>query len=254
MDRAAYEIEAKVQESHWWFVGRRRMFARELRRAGVIPAARILDAGTGTGSNLRLLRELGFQRVVGLDNSEAALAFNALKGERQVCLGSVCDLPFPESSFDLVMATDIVEHVDDDARALAEIARVLRPGGQILLTVPAFLSLWGLQDRLAQHKRRYRMAEVLERLAAAGLAPGRHFYFNYLLFGPIWLARRAIDGFGIPLESENQVNSPAINGICSAIFRLDTLTAPLLHPPFGVSIFVLAERTAALAAPAPSGH
>jgi SAM-dependent methyltransferase len=245
MERAVYAVEDAIEERHWWFAGRRRLFARELRRAGIAADARILDIGTSTGTNLRLLRELGLTHVTGLDNSEDAIRFCRDKGLGPVERGDVLAMPFADGSFDLVLATDIIEHVDDDGRALGEIRRVLRPGGQAVLTVPAFAALWGLQDRVAQHRRRYRLAPLRRAVQAAGLRPRRAFYFNYLLFLPILLARRLIDALGIDVCSEAEINTPLINRLLAAIFRCDIATAPWLKPPFGVSILMLAEKPGA---------
>lgn len=241
MEATVYEIEARVEETHWWFRGRRRLFAREIMNARISREGRVLDIGTSTGTNLRMLRDLGFHDVTGIDSSDDALRFCASKGMGPVEKGDVCDLPFPSRSFDLVLATDIIEHVDDDSRALREICRVLAPGGRALITVPAFHSLWGPQDELAQHKRRYRLRPLSERIAASGLRPLKGYYFNYLLFAPIWAARWSIQRLGIRLESEAQVNTPALNALLSAVFSFDVMTAPWLRPPFGVSILCLAE-------------
>jgi SAM-dependent methyltransferase len=242
VDRSVYAIEAKVEQSHWWFVGRRHLFARELLKAGNRGSQEVLDVGSGTGSNLRMLRDLGFFNAVGLDNSEQAIRFCAEKGLAPVRYGDICAMPFDSDSFDLVLATDVIEHVEDDSLALREVARVLRPGGKALITVPAFSSLWGLQDRVAHHRRRYRQRELRDLLEASGLKPVHMFYFNYLLFVPIWLARRLIDVLGLKLESEGQLNAPIVNFILSAIFRLDTWTAPLVRPPLGVSILALVSK------------
>ncbi len=242
MEATVYEVEAAIEESHWWFVGRRALFAREILRAGIARSARTLDIGTSTGTNLRMLRELGFRDVIGVDASEEAIRYCAGKGLAPVRKGDACALPFADASFDLVLATDIIEHVDDDLLALREIARVLAPGGKALITVPAFPSLWGLQDEVARHKRRYRMRPLRARIAASGLGPLRGYHFNYLLFAPIWAARRVMAALGIRLESEAQINTPALNALFSALFSLDVRTAPWLHPPFGVSILCLAER------------
>ena len=108
------------------------------------------------GTNLRLLQELGICRTArGLDLSDDAIRWCAEKGLGTVEKGDVCNLPFGEASFELVLATDIIEHVDDDLQAITEIRRVLAPGGTAIITVPAFQSLWGLQDDVAHHKRRY---------------------------------------------------------------------------------------------------
>src|SRR5690606_39228932 len=111
---------------------------------------------------------------------------------------------------------------------------------RVLVTVPAFRMLWGLQDRVSQHKRRYRMAELVARLEQAGLGVHRRFHFNYLLFLPILLARRIIALFGNDLQSENQVNSPSVNRVLSWVFRFDVWTAPIVKPPFGVSCLAVA--------------
>lgn len=244
MRTATYAVEAEVEETHWWFVGRRRLFGRELTRAGIVRDARILDVGTSTGSNLRLLRDIGFTRVTGLDVSLEAIRFCESKGFGPVQQGSVCALPFPDASFDLVLATDIIEHVDDDVLALTEIARVLAPLGRVLITVPAFPSLWGLQDEVSLHKRRYRLRPLLDLVRRVGLRPCEAFHFNYLLFAPIWLARQIIRIAKVDLRSEGEVNTPALNLLLTAIFGADVWSARLLRPPFGVSVFLVAEKTA----------
>jgi SAM-dependent methyltransferase len=244
MDLAAYAVEAEVEETHWWFVGRRRLFGREITGLGLSKDAPVLDVGTSTGTNLRMLAELGYRRVVGLDLSDEAIRFCAEKGLGVVHHGDVCDLPFEDASLDLVLATDIIEHVEDDKLALSEIARVRVPGGSAVITVPAFQSLWGLQDEVSHHLRRYRLPVLRNAVEAAGLRPVRCFHFNYLLFVPIWLARQILRVFNIRAASESQVNTALLNGLLRRVFDLDVWTAPWLATPFGVSIFVLAEKFA----------
>jgi ubiquinone/menaquinone biosynthesis C-methylase UbiE len=242
MDIAAYEVEAEIEGSHWWFAGRRRLFAAEIERAGLHQEATILDIGTSTGTNLRMLRSLGFGNVQGLDASDEAIRFCVQKGFDTVRKGDLCDMPFASNVFDFVLATDVIEHVDDDEQAMTEIARILKPGGAALITVPTFRCLWGLQDEIAQHKRRYRKSELLALVTRSGMQIERQYYFNYLLLLPIWFGRRLIRWLGTSLKSEAEVNSPAVNQLLSFVFTADTITAPALHPPFGVSALVLARK------------
>lgn len=242
MLEATYAVEAAVEETHWWFVGRRQLFARELQRAGIARDARILDVGTGTGSNLRMLRDLRYSAVEGLDMSEEAIRWCTSKGLGPVRHGSISNIPFESESFGLVLATDIIEHVDDDQSALREIARVLAPGGTALITVPAFPSLWGRQDDVSLHRRRYRMSGLLELVRRPGLSILHAYHFNYLLFGPIWGARRIMRLARLQPKSEGQIRAPVLDQLLSAIFTLDIRSAPWLRPPFGVSILVLAFK------------
>ncbi len=239
MEKNTYAVEAGIEATHWWFVGRRKLFARELRRQSIPPDASILDIGTGTGTNLRMLKNLGFRHVTGLDPSDEAIRFCLEKGLGHVKKGDICTLPFGDAQFDFVFATDVIEHVDDDDRALAEISRVLKPGGKVLITVPAFQSLWGLQDDVSLHKRRYRMAALVSKLPLAGLRPEHFYYFNFLLFAPIWLARQVLRIGRVKLQSENQLNIAVLNRLLSFLFSVDISLAPYLRAPFGVSILIL---------------
>lgn len=244
MEAGTFAVEARIEATHWWFVGRRRLFAREIARACLSRTVRALDVGTSTGTNLRMLRDLGFADVEGLDLSEEAIRYCAEKALGEVHEGDICAMPFPDGSFGLVLATDVIEHVADDRLALAEVARVLKPGGVAIVTVPAFQTLYGLQDRVAQHRRRYLKQDLVEKIRDSGLEIGGVYYFNYLLFVPIWLARRVIDLFGARLDSEAELNSPAVNWILGRIFALDVLSARFLSPPFGVSLFAIARKPA----------
>ena len=109
---------------------------------------KVLDVGTSTGSNLRLLNNMGFEDVTGLDLNPEAIRFCAEKGLGDVKLGDVENLPFENETFDLILATDIIEHVDDDGRAVRELQRVLTPGGKLLITVPAFRHFGGTTTTL----------------------------------------------------------------------------------------------------------
>lgn len=242
MDPATYKIEAEIEASHWWFKGRRRLFSDILRGLDLPKDARILDVGTGTGANLRMLRDLGFTNVTGIDNNDLALEFCRQKGLGPVDRGDICHLPFPDGNFDVTLVTDILEHVEDDGLALAEIHRVLDRGGKAIITVPAFPILWGLQDRVSQHKRRYRMAGLVDRVKSAGLVCRESFHFNYVLFLPILIARSVIRWFKLNLKSENLLNTPVLNSILTGVFGFDVVTSRRLSPPFGVSILILAER------------
>ena len=242
MDIGIYATEAAIERDHWWFHGRRLLLSRIIRELSLGPGSAVLDVGTGTGSNLRMLRELGFEHVLGLDRSPEAVRFCTEKGLGAVGLGDVRALPLRDRQFDLVLATDIIEHVDDDLAALRELARVLKPGGRLLLTVPAFELLWGLQDEVGHHNRRYRLRDLLERVKAAELLPQRQFYFNYLLFLPILIVRRLMRVLPLPVASEGEINAAWLNRLMTLLFRFDIRSAPRLRPPFGVSALVVAAR------------
>lgn len=242
MDLTAYAVEAAIEANHWFFVGRRRLFAGEIRRMALPPDAAVLDTGTSTGSNLRLCSELGFSAVEGLDLSPEAIRFCRDKGLGTVRQGDICAMPFADGHFDLVLATDVIEHVDDDLLALREIVRVLRPGGRTLITVPAFPTLWGHQDIIGQHKRRYRLTGLADKVRSAGLTLDTAYHMNFLLFVPIWLARHLIRWLGLRLRNENEINTPALNQILTWVFQLDVTVAPWLRPPFGVSLVLVATK------------
>lgn len=245
MHESVYAADARLEQQHWWYVGRRKLFAGVIGALGARPAAPVLDVGTSSGTNLRMLRELGFADVTGLDFSDEAVRWCAQKGLGTVKRGDITDMPFADDSFDLVLATDIIEHVGDDLRALTELRRVVRPGRHVLVTVPAFPALWGMQDEVSLHLRRYRMRPLLDKVRAAGLEPVRNFHFNYLLFGPIWAARQVMKVWRPPsVHSESEVNTPLLNRLLSMVFGLDIVTAPRLAPPFGVSILLVARKPA----------
>lgn len=243
MQESVYEVDARLEERHWWYVGRRKLFARLIREIGVPVSEPVLDVGTSSGTNLRMLRDLGFADRTGLDFSDEAIRWCAEKGLGTVYRGDITQMPFSDGAFSLVLATDVIEHVDDDFTALSEVYRVLKPGSTALITVPAFPSLWGLQDEVSHHKRRYRRGPLLARIRDAGFDVERDFHFNYLLFGPIWAARQVFRIYRpSSVASESEVNTPLVNRLLSAVFHLDVATAQRLAPPFGVSILVVARK------------
>lgn len=243
MERHTYSIMYEVEGSHWWFVGRRRIIAsfiekicRDLGNA----RPRILDVGCGTGANLEMLS--GFGEAEGVDVSPDALAFCRERGLENVRQGAAEQLPYEDGSFDLVTALDVVEHLDDDVAGLREMHRVLRPGGRAMLFVPAFMFLWGVQDDISHHRRRYTLAGLRRAVKDAGFEVERMTYANLSFFGPILLGRLLMRATGLKPASENNINVSALNGVLGRILGAESRLLRRVNFPFGVSAICVARR------------
>lgn len=243
MQHHTYSIMYEVEEKHWWFVGRRRIISSwlaDICRNLPTEKPRILDVGCGTGANLEMLGQFG--DAEGVDVSSAALSFCSERGLNNVRLGEAEQLPFDDRSFDLVTGLDVVEHLDDDVAGLSEMHRVLRPGGRALLFVPAFMFLWGVQDDISHHRRRYTMKELKAAVRKAGFEIERASFANITFFFPILLGRLLMRLTGFRPESENNLTIGFLNGFLGTIFGAEAHLLRYLDLPFGVSAICTARR------------
>lgn len=236
MKEHTYPIMFRVEQEHWWYTGRRKIltaFVEQICRQVTDRRPRILDVGCGTGANLLMLSEYG--EAEGVDISEDALAFCRERGLDKVRLGAGEKLPYEDGTFDLVTALDVVEHMDDDLAGLREMRRVLRPGGRVLLFVPTFMFLWGLQDDVSNHRRRYRLPELRRVLEQAGFEIERTTYANIAFFLPILAMRQLMRLTGLKADSENNINVTALNGVLGSVFGAESWLLKFMNLPFGVS-------------------
>jgi SAM-dependent methyltransferase len=189
MDKDLMKATLAVDEHHWWYRGRRRIIRAQLDRLGLPVPARILDAGCGSGRTLQELVEYGEVHGIELDPEAAELARS--RGHGEVLVGRLEELPWEDASFDLITCLDVIEHTPDDRATLAELRRVCRPGGWLLVTVPAYQALWSLHDVANHHYRRYSRAMLREAAVSAGWNVSRMSSFNSLLLAPAAAVRIA---------------------------------------------------------------
>jgi SAM-dependent methyltransferase len=241
MGKNSYDIEWKVEGSHWWFVVRRKLLRSILFSVHLPLESVTLDIGCGVGSNLNVLRSLGIS-AIGLDNSHYALLLAKKKLKLPLINGDLNKLPMRPKSVGLIIAMDILEHLENDANGIREFYQVLKEGGILILTVPAFKFLWGIQDIVTGHKRRYSRKEISSKLKNEGLEILRSSYFNFFLFFPILFTRRIIHLLGLKIKSENEINFPLINFLLKAIFSIEPYLLKYFSFPFGVSIFCIAKK------------
>jgi SAM-dependent methyltransferase len=249
VNRDEYAQMYRLEDTHWWFVARRNLvlaalerLVRQARREGA-PSPRLLDVGCGTGGTLERLGPFGC--AVGLDLEPLALQFCRERGHAALVRGSATALPFPEGSFDVVLALDVLEHIPDHEAAAREIARVLRPGGHALITVPAYRSLWSRHDVALMHQRRYRAGEVRELLAGSGLRL-RLLTYTVTAFLPIvWMVRAAQRlRPRAPARADTLPTAPALNRLLRAYLEAEGRVALRTRLPFGVTVFAIAGKPA----------
>jgi SAM-dependent methyltransferase len=246
MQSHTYRIMYRLEGTHWWFVGRRRILSMFIEQAlaGTQYAQkahtpRILDVGCGTGANIEMLRQYG--EVNGVDISEEALAFCRARGIDKVKLGAAEELPYEDQSFDLVTALDVVEHLDNDTAGLKEMRRVLKPGGRLVIFVPAFMFLWGVQDDISNHRRRYTLQQLCKVVSGAGFKINRATYINITFFAPILLGRLLMRATGLRPESENNINISILNNLFGKILGAESFWLKRRNFPFGVSALCIAQ-------------
>jgi SAM-dependent methyltransferase len=236
MEEHIYRRLYELEDTHWWFRGRRAVIWALLDRAGLPASPRMLDAGCGTGRNIVEYGRLG--TAAGADPSQTAVAFCHERGLDGVIESGIEKLPFDDGSFDLILATDVLEHIERDDRAARELLRVSAPGGRLLVTVPAYQWLWSQHDDTHHHMRRYTAPRLRAVLRAAGWEPIVETYFNSLLLAPIALVRlltrrrQAADG-----NTDYELASGSLNAVLQAPMRAEaSLIRRGARLPAGVSI------------------
>jgi SAM-dependent methyltransferase len=228
-----------VEDEHWWFRGRRRILREVVSSLSLPKPARVLDAGCGTGRNLEELKPLG--NVTGLELSSANAELARARGIGEIVEGSVDAAPFSDSTFDLITCLDVLEHVEDDRGALRELRRLLRPGGSVVVTVPAYPRLWGPHDVINEHRRRYTKAALLAAAEDAGLTPVQVTHFNAVLL-PIAVAYRLLrrDHAARREESELERTPSWLNPVLERPFRAEARAIGRGWAlPFGLSILAV---------------
>ena len=236
-----YDIDLKAEGFHWWFVVRGRILKFLLDSMEFPMNGWALDIGCSIGSTLGILSTTGIHPV-GLDLSTYAISLAKRRVNLPFINGDLKQLPVRSNSLNLIVAMDVLEHLENDFDGIHELYRVLKNGGTLILTVPAFKSLWGLQDVLTGHYRRYSLNELSTKLRQAGFDILRSSYFNFLLFFPILLGRRLIRLLGLKLKSENEVNFPLLNFFLKTIFSIETRILKYFSFPFGVSILCVTTK------------
>ena len=239
MDRIVYDRMAAHDSTHWWYTARRDILADYLAREGNLPkAARILEIGCGTGHNLPMLGAFGTVDAIEIDPAARDIA-SARLGK------PVGAAPLPEltgverGSYDLIAVLAVVEHIADDVAALKAMAECLKPGGKILITVPAHQWMWSAHDVVNHHHRRYSKAGLTSVIRAAGLEPRKLGYFNSLLF-PLAAAARLAGRLTGKDDSDDSPPPKIVNTLFEAIFRLERHLVGRVPLTPGVSIITLA--------------
>ena len=239
MDRIVYDRMAAHDSTHWWYRARRDILADYLTREGGLPEhARILEIGCGTGHNLPMLASFGTVEAIEIDPAAREIA--SLRLGRAVGDAPLPVLPGVErGAYDLIAVLDVVEHIEDDVAALTAMAACLKPGGKILITVPAHQWLWSAHDAVNHHHRRYSKKSLAVAIRAAGLEPKKLGYFNSLLF-PLAAAARLAGRMTGRDDSDDSPPPKPVNALFERIFRLERHLIGRVPMTPGVSIITLA--------------
>ena len=235
----------RAEEDHWWFAGKRELFKRLLADRLRRPGTRILDVGSGTGAVPKDFSRFGW--ICATDRSVDAMRFARSRGVTSVACCDAEALPIADASVDLVLAFDIVEHVDDDRAMLAELSRVLSPGGAVAIHVPAWPSLWSEHDVVLEHKRRY-TRRGLRRLIEESPLSIEYFGWSSAAILPPALALRTVQRF-LPArdgggEADIYPLPRPLNRLMFGVYRVEARLAAATGLPFGLSLAAVAAKPA----------
>ena len=240
MNPEEYDNMARVEREHWFYTGKRSIARWAIRTfAAARDDATLLDCGAGTGC-FALEMTATHQVSVLDDHAESLTLLREKFSESQVHEGSASKMPLPDASVDVITLLDVLEHVEDDVAAVAEIHRVLKPGGVLVLTVPAMMQLWSNWDEVLHHFRRYHRAGLRSMFTSENWTVEHIKYMNTMVFPLVWLARK-LRGKDGSTRSEEYVPPGWINGLLRWVF-VQSAVSRWWPAPFGVGLLLVVRR------------
>jgi len=247
MDKQYEKEYHQLEDTHWWFVSRRRKILDMLE---VDPQKRYLDIGCSSGKLLEGLIEKGAdpKQVFGIDISPEGIEVCHAKGLTNTFVMDATSVNLPGNSFDVLIASDCLEHIEQDQAALQNWYKLLKPGGVLIVFVPAFMSLWSPHDEVNHHFRRYTHQELTDKIGKASFSVQRNGYWNIALFIPIMLyrfLRNSLEKTGLkekkPSADLGAVPAP-VNALLKGLLSVENRAMELIRFPFGVSTFCVAKK------------
>ena len=237
MNDEEFRLLDEIEESHWWFQGKRELLETLLE--DVRPGARLLDLGCGTGGMLR--RWMARASCAGVDRSPLALRICRSKGFESVVRAELQKPPFRPGTFDVVLILDVLEHLEDDLGFLSSAATLCAPCGRLVISVPAFQALWSRHDETFQHRRRYRLQQLATLVERAGLVPERLTYTNALVFPLAAPWRMLTQRVGLAPRHDFFTLPGPLNRVLVRAYQLEARILRRWDLPFGLSAVVVAR-------------
>ncbi len=254
MRKKEYSKIFELEENHWWFFGKRKVIFSLLKKyigkeesADILKNQndiKLLDIGCGTGIILKEFSKYG--TAYGVDFSDYAINFCKKRGLKNVSKGNANNLKFKKNSFDVVGIFDVLYHkeIKDDEKVMRDIWRILKPGGIIILTDSANMSLWSRHDVMVHARHRYTTNEIRDKLQKAQFTVEKLSYYNFFLFPLVYLVRKFDNRFNKNKEPKSNVGktSNIINIILKEVFSLEAFLLRFIKFPFGVSVVCIARK------------
>jgi ubiquinone/menaquinone biosynthesis C-methylase UbiE len=245
VEKDEYKIMHDIEQSYWWFVGKQNLVRSILKSLSLSRHSdRILDIGCGTGIILKLSEAFG--RGYGIDLSAEAIRYTSARDLNLIVRSDASQsIPFKGDTFSAITCLDVLEHLDNDFNILSEMMRVCKPGGHIVLTVPAFNVLWSSHDVALHHRRRYTRKQMIDKVRQLNCRVSKNSYYNTILFIPILIARKLkplLRGKQ-NLQSDLFVSIPRqMNSLLTSLFVFEIRCLQFMNFPFGVSLLLIIQK------------
>jgi 2-polyprenyl-3-methyl-5-hydroxy-6-metoxy-1,4-benzoquinol methylase len=237
-----YEKEYhQIENNYWWFCARRHIIIQTIKKFNLNLDSKILEIGCSGGPLIQELKNIGFKNVHGIDISSDAISICNKKGISNVQIMDATQTSFNNHEFDLIIASDILEHIQDETKALEEWNRILAISGILILFVPAYAFLWSNHDEVNLHFRRYYRKKLTKKIASFDLKILKSSYWNFTLFIPAFFIRIIFKG----RKSTGDLNklNKYINNCLIALLKFENNFLLRCNYPFGISVFVVSQKT-----------
>jgi SAM-dependent methyltransferase len=243
METAVYDEIFRTEGIYWWFRGKRSIVRHLMEKHGPGgPDKEILDIGCGCGYTIVELRK-HYHNVHGLDSHVRAIEYCRERDITVIKGDFPNDLPPDLKSYDVILMLDVLEHIDEDAQALARAQELLKPGGIIIVTVPAYMFLWAPRDTFHHHKRRYTrkgMHDLFRGLPLEKVVLG---YYDFFL-APLIMVSRLLSRFRNRENDTGEIHMlpGPINTLLEKIFSAERHLLGSVPLPFGISVIALYRK------------